>query len=335
LPGVRTEITEIVTALGMTDHDDIAGALEARPQLVLNVSPTHWDRLDDTFAAGGYAAEFAASWANGRAFLESADGLRGRIPIVIEWKGPHHQPGYDVIPADLRIDHVFLVSCKYQSRILTNSSPSNLFLRRLADRSGNRDNVSWYATVAPDHLEHLYSCIRRFVGQELLPASSDDLTLFQKKRIRTSCSDVWPPLLAPVWDEFSLAVANASAEVWRQQLSSPARRREMLWRLLRLGPAPYFVLGSTSHGAVRIRIGTPWDWMQNFALQDLEIDGIPAGQPRVAWRATVSDIGADTICEVAGHVEVRWAHGRFSAVEAKIYLDSDVADIPGYFPLPE
>lgn len=317
----------------MTGFDDMTGALAARPQLLRNVDATHWDRLDEAVADGGYAENFADAWANGRSFFESPDGLRGRIPLVIEWKGPHHQPGYDALPADLRVDHVYLVSCKYQSRILANSSPTNLFVRRLADRTVGPDATSWYEIAAPDQFEYFYSCVRRFVGQELLPTRHDDLTPAQVSRIRQACGGAWPAVLGPVWKEFSLAVAQASADLWLEQLNTSARKEEMLWRLLRLGPAPYFVLGSSVDGPMRLRIGTPWDWRQNFTLQALVIEGTPAGQPRVGWHATVEDRVANTIREVAGHVEIRWAHGRFSTVEAKIYLDTAHADVPGYYKL--
>ncbi len=36
----------------------------------------------------------------------------------------------------------------------------------------------------------------------------------------------------------------------------------------------------------------------------------------------------------AGHVEIRWSHGRFAQPpEAKVYLDTPMADLPGYHPL--
>ena len=54
----------------------------------------------------------------------------------------------------------------------------------------------------------------------------------------------------------------------------------------------------------------------------------------VAWHAVVrrrsdrADLGVD------GHVEVRWSHGRFCGPpEAKVYLDTPHAEVPGYFPL--
>lgn len=333
MPGLRTEITEIVTGLGMVGFSDLATALAARPDQLRNVDADQWQRLEDAFADGGHAYDFEAAWTNGRAFLESPDGLRNRIPLVIEWKGPQRQPGYDTLPVDLRIDHVFLVSCKYQSQILANSSPANLFIRRLADRTSGVDPTSWYVTCSPDELQHFYTNIRRFVGLEFLPVNHADLTATQINRIRVACGRAWPPVLVPGWREFSHAVAAASANTWRQNLTTAARREEMLWRLLRLGPAPYFVLGSSPAGPMRLRIGTPWDWRQSYTLDSFDVDATAAGQPRVDWRAIVVEKVSGVEREVAGHVEVRWAHGRFSSVEAKIYLDTPHANVPGYFPL--
>ncbi|MGI9578510.1 MAG: hypothetical protein ACR2OH_09945 [Microthrixaceae bacterium] len=335
MPGIRTEITEIVTGLGMSGLSDVGTALAARPAQLHNVDASHWQRLEEAYAAGDHVEDFDSAWANGRAFLESPDGLRNRVPLVIEWKGPQRQPGYDTLPADLRVDHVYLVSCKYRSSILANSSPVNLFVRRLADRTSGSDATSWYVTSAPDEFQHFYSCVRRHVGLYLLPANHEQLTPAQTDRIRAACAGAWPPALVPQWQEFSLAVAKASADRWRKELSTETRREEMLWRLIRLGPAPYFVLGSSARGPMRIRIGTPWDWKQAFTLRSFDVNASPAGQPRVDWRATVVETAGGTQRDVAGHVEIRWAHGRFSSVEAKIYLDTPHAEVPGYFPLAE
>jgi len=333
MPDLLTEITEIVTGLGMTGIDNLRDALAARPVVVRNVTEAHWDRLDAAEATGAQAGSFAQAWANGRAFFEAPDGLRGREPTLIEWKGAHQQPGFDFVPADLRVDHVYLVSCKYQSRILANSSPANLFVRRLADRTAGAESASWYAACAPVEYQRFYSCVRRFVGDPSLPLYPEELTAEEARRIRSLCGRTWPqPLRAP-WAELSLAVATASADCWIGELGTAARTEEMLWRLLRLSPASYFVLGSCAAGPLRLRIGTPWDWRQNFALEGFEIAAVAAGQPKVAWSARLSDKETGRDRQVAGHVEVRWAHGRFSSVEAKIYLDTPHADVPGYFAL--
>ena len=333
MPELRTEITEIVTGLGMTGLPGVDAALAARPALIRNVTVAHWDRLDEARAADAHAAQFTAAWDNGRAFLQSPDGLRGRLPTLVEWKGAHQPPGFEMIPADLRVDHVYLISCKYQSQILSNSSPSNLFDRRLADRSAAPRMESWYRICAPAEYEHFYDSVRRFIGQALVPPTPYALSAVHLDRIRQACGDQWPAALLEPWREFSLAVATASAERWLGQLPTAGRREEMLWRLLRLSPAPYFILGASPLGHTRLRIGTPWDWRQSFRLRNFVVQPTPAGQPRVAWMAEVRRVSDNTELEVKGHVEIRWAHGRFSSVEAKIYLDTPHADVPGYFPL--
>ncbi len=45
----------------------------------------------------------------------------------MEWKGTGRAPGDEVAPIDLRVDHVYLVSCKYLSKILFNVSPAHIF----------------------------------------------------------------------------------------------------------------------------------------------------------------------------------------------------------------
>jgi len=334
MPDILTEITEIVTGLGMLGLATVELAVGSRPGEVRNVTSAHWDRLDAALADPSYAAAFANAWTNGQAFLASPDGLRGRLPIIIEWKGAHQPPGFDLIPADLRVDHAYLISCKYQSKILSNSSPSNLFDRRLADRSAGAGQESWYAVCAPEAYEHFYSCVRRHVGQYLLPATTQELSGVHLQRIRQACAGTWPPNLIAIWAEFSLQVATESAERWMAQLPTAARREEMTWRLLRLSPASYFILGSSDAGPLRLRIATPWDWRQSFALQDLVITPAAGGQPRVNWTVHVVEKESGMQRDAAGHVEIRWSHGRFSSVEAKIYLDTPHADVPGYFALP-
>jgi hypothetical protein len=54
----------------------------------------------------------------------------------------------------------------------------------------------------------------------------------------------------------------------------------------------------------------------------------------VGWRAAVRRLSTQSELEVAGHVEVRWSHGRFRGPpEAKVYLDTRHHEIPGYYAL--
>ena len=108
----------------------------------------------------------------------------------------------------------------------------------------------------------------------------------------------------------------------------------MLWRLLRIGSAPYFVLGSSADRSLRLRIATSWDWRQHFQLIAIAMEGQPGGQPRVGWEAVVRDRTSYEVHSVVGHIEVRWSHGRFGGLpEAKGYLDTPHHLVPGYFTL--
>jgi hypothetical protein len=331
VPGLRTTVTELATGLGMLGLDADA-ALARRPAEMVSVSPELWALLERA-AGGEFRADFESAWTNGEAFFRAVDGLRRRPPAVIEWKGAQRAPGDEVVPADLRVDHVFLVSCKYLSRILVNASPAHLFERLLKGGHGVR-GPDWYGVVAPDEYQALYAAVRTELGGESLPMGVADLTTEERQRLRTELAAGWPETCIAAYGRLSQAVADASARRWRLALTGQGEREAMLWRLLRIGSAPYFVLGAAPSGPLRLRIATPWDWRQEFRLVELDVDAEPAGQPRIGWQAVVRGRHSGEETRVFGHIEIRWSHGRFSGPpEAKAYLDSPHADVPGYFPL--
>ena len=327
----RTEITEIVTGLGMLGFASLEHAITVRSALVRNVETVHFERLEDAFAQGTHRREFVVAWANGEAFARSNDGLRGRPPWQVEWKGPHKPPGYEQIPADLRVDHVYLLSCKYGSTILHNVSPAHLFDRRLADRRGER--VDWFATVAPEAYQDLYSACRAEMGRDELPADVGNLRT-DHRRVFKSLPRTWSAGTAEPYHELVRSVSVVSAQRWNASLT-PAVREEFLWRILRLQPSPYFVLGATDeHDPLRYRVLTPWDFRARFAFRAFDAWPHVVGQPIVRWRAVVLDRVLGTERTIDGHVEIRWSHGRFSGVpEAKVHLDSHPHTVAGYEPL--
>jgi hypothetical protein len=351
VPADRTEITEIVTGLAMFGGRDPAAALTAPPERFGGVPPEAWPRLADLERAGRYRAEFAAAWANGQAFLAARDGLRGRPPEVVEWKGPQRPPGVDPIPADLRVDHVYLVSCKYNSRIQLNASPRSIFApggaadaagAATAGRAGTAgpgadDRGDWYREVAPDELQALYEIVRFETGLVgALPDRCADLARPQRRDLsRALGRGPWTsPAAAEAYTAMSAAVARGSARRWRDGLRSERVREATLWRFLRVAAATYFVLGSDGERTLRIRVGSPWDWRQAFRLRRFEVEPVESRQPVVAWRATVDDRAAGGQRPVEGHIEIRWSHGRFGGPpEAKVYLDTPHHQVPGYWPL--
>ena len=396
MPSDRTTVTELGTGLGMLGLDGIDAALRSRTGVMHTLSPEMWDRLDRLRAGGVYDAEFHAAWANGQAFLRAAEGLRGRLPQVIEWKGTGRAPGDEVAPIDLRVDHVYLVSCKYLSKILFNVSPSSVFDALLTGGQGRSGRATgedlpgardWYAEVAPDEYQALYEAVRvaahRAGSEEAsattrstlrrerqdrppgavalpglgattpapppgpqtsapppsfphdLPPRAVDLTVAQRDGLGHWLRPGWPPGAKERYAALSDAVARASARRWEGAMDDRGGTGEaMVWRLLRIGSAPYFVLGSSSDRSLRLRIATSWDWRQQFHLLSVAMEGQPGGQPRVGWEAVVRDRVTHEVHAVVGHIEVRWSHGRFGGLpEAKGYLDTPHHLVPGYVTL--
>ena len=340
MAAIRTEITEIMTGLAMLGFRDLDEALQVRPTSVVNLQTEHYERLSQARAGGSYDREFATAWENGRIFARADDGLRGRPPWSIEWKGPHKPPGYEQVPADLRIDHVYLVSCKYGSSILHNVSPSHLFDRSLAEKRVERGS-DWFITTAPEAYQEFYEACLVDTGLDGifsdLPPSVAELDKEHRVTLKAALPKRGrlPQKAQHAYEQFSVAVGLASAERWRQSLTTPRQREAMLWRLLRLQAAPYFVLGATTSGdPLRYRVGTPWDFRNDYELKAFDAWPDSAGQPMVRWRAEVNERATSERKAIEGHVEIRWTHGRFSgAPEAKVHLDTHPHHVPGYFPL--
>jgi len=400
MPSDRTTVTELGTGLGMLGLAGIDEAVRSRTPVMHSLSPEMWERLTRLRSGGAYDAEFHAAWANGQAFLTAGDGLRGRLPLIVEWKGTGRAPGDEVAPVDLRVDHVYLVSCKYLSKILFNVSPISVFDALLFGGPGRAPRAirdvapgggDWYAEVAPVEYQALYECVRMAVGEtdgtdgtetksspapshrlewhdhgsavvalpglgaadsaaaprperpghpvppalHQLPPRAVDLTVPQREALGHWLGSGWPPGAKPLYAALSGAVARASVRRWEAAMDERGGTGEaMLWRLLRIGSAPYFVLGSSADRSLRLRIATSWDWRQHFQLVALAMEGQSGGQPRVGWEALVRDRTSHQVHTVVGHIEVRWSHGRFGGLpEAKGYLDTSHHLVPGYFAL--
>jgi len=328
-----TLITEIGTGLGMIPRIDLQTVFEGgAPAELEGVDSAIWESLREWWSTGSCSREFSAAFEDGRYFYESDLGLRRRPPLTVEWKGPHQSPEDDPLPADLRIDGVFIVSCKNLSKVLLNPSPAALFRSALRDPGlGGHD---WYEEIAPVELASLYSASTGHLGLVDFPASPAELSRSQRDILKDRLARRWPEALAPEVAEWVSAVSTRSAALINQKLATKRDRERFYWRLLRIHSAPYFILGRQPSGPARLRVLTPWDLRRRFSLDELEVLPACAGQPQVEWRAffTDRDTGAKKV--TVGHVEIRWSHGRFcGAPESKIYLDTPHEDACGYVPI--
>ena len=285
MPASLTEITEIATGLGML-APDLASATRWKPSALRNVSDDVWPRLVQWYRDDEHAASFRAAFANGRAFLASENGLRGRVPRLVEWKGPHQPPGDDVIPCDLRIDHVYLVSCKYLSRVLLNAGPQRLFTRLLVGEE--RSSANWFALCAPNEFQTLYRNAVNATAVTLFPDAVDEMTSTHQATLRDGLrTREWPEACRAPWAALCRRVADESAARWRAAMPAGRDQLRVLWRLLRISDAAYFVLGAERSDSLRLRIDSAWDWHQRYELRAFEIGPRDSGQPEVAWRASV------------------------------------------------
>ncbi len=341
MPGALTEITELATALGTlpTGLEDLLNQ-PAPPAELANVDAATWQRLVGLWREGRHRGDFLAGAGNGAAFALALDGLRGRPPRRVEWKGPQRTPGDDTVPADLRIDHVYLVSCKYLSRVLSNSGPPRLFEQLMS--GDGRSGVHWFADCAGDEFQAFYATAVEHTDLPItLPAAVVDLDRDQQRSLKAAFPDraLPPPLTAP-WAALCQQVAEESARRWNAAMPTARHRLRMLWRLLRIASVTYFVLGTQPArgnlppATLRLRVDAAWDWSQRFDLRHLEVAARTAGQPEVTWQATILDRLTAQEHLVDGHVEIRWSHGRFvGSPEAKVYLDTPHTAVPGYHSL--
>ena len=278
---------------------------------------------------------FAAGFANGRAFLAADDALAGRIPRRIEWTGGHRLPGDEAVPLDLRIDHVYLVSCKYLSKVLQNASPARLAEGLLTFRHLD-DRRDWYERVAPVEYQALYRASLRRRGGDGLPSSghrprrgrpAEALAAARRPDVAGRHAGGVPGVLPG-------RQHRDGADL--EELPPPLRDREA--DAVEAAPdriGPVLRARQRRSGLHALRVDTPVGLAAELlAWRASRSRRRSSANPGSAGRRAVST-GRDGVRrEVRGHVQIRWSHGRFrQRPEAKVYLDTPHADVPGYNPL--
>ena len=329
----RTKLTELATALGMTGHSELQSAVGARPEAV-DISPDDWEGLKAILGSGKLNAVGETAFSNGVYFSAHPDGLKGRVPEHIEWSGGRRIPGDRPVPADLVVDRVYMISCKYLSRIVHNTAPAHVFRDGLAVTSGSR-GVNWFQEVAATAHEELYARTVDVLGLSDMPESPEALVAEHRRKLKAALKDRsasgLPAELEPQYKLLIGGVSATSAELWREALGDRAEQERMLWRLLRIYSGTYFILGIDQRRTMRLRVMTPWEWRQSYEFLSLAVRAAGRGQPRVDWDATYRDLAAGQRRHVRGHVEIRWSHRPFCGPpEAKVYLDTPHSKVPGY-----
>lgn len=353
MPSLKTKVTEVATALGIIgDYGTAADAIASEgPPGIGNLSDEDWADIVEAYRDGELTKEFECAFGNGRHFLEAE--LGAAKPKSVEWRGPRKALYHHDIPADLRINSVYLVSCKYNSKVLLNPSPCALFDGALAERVRGEH---WYRRVAPTEYRAFYEDyvatansqptaqpVERLLWQDddvaeqavryarAYPADPVELTREQRDLLRKAFPRKLPSSLEAPYRRMARAVASESARRW--EASAKGRERDLLLKMLRVSAVDYFFLGTQGGRPQRLKLINSADWHAQYSVESFAASpSDEALQPQVNWCAEIrARADAQRGCRVEGHVEVRWSHGKFCGnPEAKVYLDTPVEQVPGY-----
>ena len=248
------------------------------------------------------------------------------MPRIVEWTGGRRPPGDEVVPSDLRVDHVYLVSCKYLSGILHNPSPARL-VDGLLGQGPVEDARDWYERVAPAEYQRLYEVCAG--ADPDLPEAASELTSAQRRASRPH----WTTAGRPAGSRHTRTCAGGG----RGEPRRPGEAHRRGHRRDRRVAAAAHRLGAVLRARIQPgrRDAAPDRHAVGLApalqARRLRIEPQVGGQPRVGWSVAYEQHGSTEERFVRGHVEIRWSHGRFAQPpEAKVYLDSRHEDVPGY-----
>ena len=183
--------------------------------------------------------------------------------------------GDEVAPIDLRIDHVYLVSCKYESDILANASPGRLFDGLLAT-SRDWDRTDWYEirgarrvqrrSTGPAWLGHRprpafrrrpSACSR---DQLVDPAEGPGRAGLSRRRRRVSA---YAALCRAVSAASAASVVRAARVVGHRH----ARPCCGACCASAAPPTSSSAIDRRTGAPARFRIADPWDWRDQFELR--------------------------------------------------------------------
>ena len=231
---LRTAITEIVTGLGMCGVDDVETALAARP------GRDHQRRRRRPGDALQRRVEGAAPPRPLRRLVHERPRVPARAATRCEaarrssssGRARTVAPGDEVVPADLRVDHVYLVSCKYLSRIVVNASPQHLFDRLLTGGHGRARAATGYARSRPPSTPRSTT---RYATPRSIPLARRVDRARRPSSAAISASRAARRLAGRRGDSLRALVGSARADGVGAPVAHRDRRepREaMLWRLL-------------------------------------------------------------------------------------------------------
>lgn len=342
----RTRLTELGTAVGLVYEPaaDLRASLATTEVPGVDAAVWRPATLAAAEAGGPRRDLLLRALDNGRSFRRAV--LRGRAPDHVAWSGGSRSPWTSDVPRDITVDGVWYIQAKYDSTCVLNTSPAAIVDALLAD-DGISHRRSWYVEVARDELQAYYGLVRRRLAERQLgvlappeswlPADVRDLDASHRADLKSFLRASAPtPEENAAYLELARAVSIETALRWEHRLraSSPSQRTQMLFRMLRIAGAPYWLLGAKGTTPVRLAVTDTRSWRERFELRAFDVTPGRSGQPQVDWRAEVLERATGDRHLVDGICEIRWSHGKLSGnPECKVQVATPLHRLPGYDPM--
>lgn len=338
----KTEATELALAFGLAGVDPTAISFQEASQAVLSLTASGFQATRALIApTSPLARDLEALVQLGKRLASAHPDLFPRAGKVL-WIGGVKQSGTVTLPIDIRHGSTH-VSVKYNSRVVYNRSPENLFIHLPSGTLDVASSANWYAQKAPDAYQELFLAAtgeQGFAGYTDVFAFDRNATRAQRRCLQAliaSSSAETRRRFESAYLNLCSVVSRASAEAFRTSWRGVARARRplvadaIIRNFLRLDAVPYVLAGIDQGQPFAIEFPDITAWRTRWRLEDVDVFPDPrAGQPVVRFELYIVRRSTRGVVRLPFHAEVRWSHGKFCGnPEAKLYRDVAWHEIPG------
>lgn len=263
----------------------------------------------------------------------------------IEWYGVRKQASSSSVSRDLRMIGLnWSVSVKYQSDVVLNSSPYNLFMAIPNGQTKASRSKNWFLDCAPAEYRDLMTEVKESYQKLDFGDVLSDLTLADleskprllQKMVEKAKAHSEEPLGPAKRLALYQKVSRVSAERFNQNLQNvPKNRltnvhREILRQFLRVNGERYISLGiDTNRRDFILEIPSIDDVIRFWQIENIRAREVVAGQSVVKFELVLTHKNAPLRVSLPYRVEIRWSHGVFCGnPEAKLYKEFPWVEVP-------
>lgn len=269
----------------------------------------------------------------------------------IEWYGVRKQASSSSVSRDLRMIGLnWSVGVKYQSNVVLNSSPYNLFMAIPNGQTKASRSMNWFLECAPSEYRDLVMEVRESYQKlefkddlsDLTPADLEEKPRLLQKMMEKMKDRLEQPLDPAKRLALYQKVSQVSAERFNQNLQNvPKNRltnvhREILRQFLRVNGERYISMGiDTNRRDFILEIPSIDDIIRFWQIESIHARGATAGQSIVKFELMLTNKSTGQRVSLPYRAEIRWSHGVFCGnPEAKLYKEFSWAEVPLFVQIP-